>query len=110
MYCLGNCFAAPAPSRDFPRSKMSILSREPIVFGPISSLDASFSKDGHHALDEALGRLHTKPLSASELSGLRGHLDAGFQTENKYPFQLSMSIHGCDPHHCAVSYRLRLCS
>jgi len=83
VYCLGNCFAAPTSSRDFPRPKMSILSREPIVFGPISSLDASFSKDGHRALDEALGWLHTKPLSAGELSGPRGHLDAGFQTERK---------------------------
>jgi NADH:ubiquinone oxidoreductase subunit F (NADH-binding) len=62
---------------------MNALSREPIVFGPISSLDASSSKDGHRAFNEALGRPRNKLLSAGELSGLRGRGGAGFQTEKK---------------------------
>src|SRR5579862_520239 len=60
VYCLGNCFAAPASSSDVGRPKMSILSREPIVLGPIidgpiSSLAASTARGAYRALDQALG-------------------------------------------------------
>ena len=71
VYCLGNCFAAPASSRDFVRPKMRILSREPIVLGPIidgpiSSLAASTARGGYRALDQALGRPRAELVSAVE--------------------------------------------
>ena len=89
VYCLGNCFAAPASSRDFVRPKMRILSREPIALGPIidgpiSSLAASTARGGYRALEEALSRPPAELVSAVEVSGLRGRGGAGFPTGKKW--------------------------
>ncbi|MBZ5662763.1 MAG: hypothetical protein LAO08_20365 [Acidobacteriia bacterium] len=62
---------------------MKVLSREPIVFGPISSLDVSSSKGGYRTFDEALGRSRTELVSAGEISGLLGRSGAGFQIKRK---------------------------
>jgi NADH:ubiquinone oxidoreductase subunit F (NADH-binding) len=89
MYCLGNCFAAPASSSDVARPKIKTLSREPIVLGsiidgPISSFAASAAKGGYRALDQALGRPRAELVSAVELSDLRGRGGAGFPTGKKW--------------------------
>jgi NADH:ubiquinone oxidoreductase subunit F (NADH-binding) len=89
MYCLGNCFAAPASSSDIDRAKMRILSRAPIVLGPIidgpiSSLAASTARGGYRALDQALGWPPAELVSAVELSELRGRGGAGFPTGKKW--------------------------
>jgi NADH:ubiquinone oxidoreductase subunit F (NADH-binding) len=89
VYCLGNCFAAPASSGDAARPRMKILSREPIVLGPIidgpiSSLAASAARGGYRALEEALSRPPAELVSAVELSGLRGRGGAGFPTGKKW--------------------------
>jgi NADH:ubiquinone oxidoreductase subunit F (NADH-binding) len=88
-YCLGNCFAAPASSSDVDRPTMKILSREPIVLGPIAdgpvtSLAAFTAKGGYGALDQALARPRAELLSVVEHSGLRGRGGAGFSTGKKW--------------------------
>ena len=89
VYCLGNCFAAPASSSDIVRPRMKILSREPIVLGPIidgpiSSVSASAARGGYRALEKALSRPPAELISAVELSGLRGRGGAGFPTGKKW--------------------------
>jgi hypothetical protein len=89
MYCLGNCFAAPASSTDVAHPEMRILSREPIVLGriingPIASIAASAARGVYRALEKALSRSPAELVSAVELSGLRGRGGAGFPTGKKW--------------------------
>jgi len=68
---------------------MKILSRAPIILGPIidgpiSSLSASIKLRGYHALEEALRRLPVELIGAIELSELRGRGGAGFPTGRKW--------------------------
>jgi len=68
---------------------MKILSREPILLGPIidgpiSSLSASAARGGYRALEKALSRPPAELVSAVELSGLRGRGGAGFPTGKKW--------------------------
>jgi NADH:ubiquinone oxidoreductase subunit F (NADH-binding) len=89
VYCLGNCFAAPASSKDVARPQIRGLSREPIVLGPIidgpiSSLDASTARGGYSALEKALAQTRADLLHAVELSDLRGRGGAGFPTGKKW--------------------------
>jgi len=89
IYCLGNCFAAPASSKDVARPKIKVLSRAPIVLGPIidgpiASLAASTVRGGYRALDQALGRPRAELVSTVELSELRGRGGAGFPTGKKW--------------------------
>jgi NADH:ubiquinone oxidoreductase subunit F (NADH-binding) len=89
IYCLGNCFAAPASSTDVARPELRVFSREaivlgPIIDGPIASLAASTGRGGYRALDQALGRPQAELLNEVELSRLRGRGGAGFPTGKKW--------------------------
>ena len=89
VYCLGNCYAAPASSRDLGRPRMKILSNEPVVLGPIiegpiSSLAAYTAVGGYSALVQALDRAPTDVVGEVEHSGLRGRGGAGFPTGKKW--------------------------
>ena len=89
VYCLGNCFMSPASSSDVGRPRMRILSREPIILGPIidgpiSSVAAFTAKGGYRVLEKALTRPRAELVGAVELSELRGRGGAGFSTGKKW--------------------------
>jgi hypothetical protein len=77
VYCLGNCFVAPAASSDAFRPKMESHSRESIalgviVDGPCRSLAAYSARGGYQTLEQALDQPRDELLETIELSGLRG--------------------------------------
>jgi NADH:ubiquinone oxidoreductase subunit F (NADH-binding) len=89
IYCLGQCFAAPAVARGRTRPHVVIRSREPIVLGRLAqgrtiTLAAYREKGGCVALEKALRRSPEEIIEAVELSGLRGRGGAGFPTGRKW--------------------------
>jgi NADH:ubiquinone oxidoreductase subunit F (NADH-binding) len=89
VYCLGQCFAAPAVAVGRARPRVAIRSREGIVLsrlvsGNARTLKAYTALGGYRALEKALTLAPEQIMQAVELSGLRGRGGAGFSTGRKW--------------------------
>ena len=89
VYCLGECFAAPAKGQTHPRPPVKIFSRHGIVLGRVAvggarSLSAYRALGGYAALAHALTNPPAQVLDAVDASGLRGRGGAGFPTGRKW--------------------------
>ncbi len=85
VYCLGECFAAPAKGQTHPRPPVQVFSRHGIVLGRVAaggarSLAAYVQQGGYAALAAALQDPPEKILAAVDASGLRGRGGAGYPT------------------------------
>ena len=89
VYCLGECFAAPAKGQKHPRPPVKITSRHGIVLGRIAAggarnLAAYQKLGGYAALAQALAQPPEQILAAVDASALRGRGGAGFPTGRKW--------------------------
>ena len=89
VYCLGECFAAPAKGQTHPRPPVKVFSRQGIVLGRIAAGGARKLADyvkqgGYAALAKALENPPEQVLAAVEASALRGRGGAGFPAGRKW--------------------------
>src|SRR5262245_34047770 len=93
VYCLGECFAAPAKGQTNPRPPVKIFSRHGIVLPRIANGRARTLADygDYAALAKALQHPPEQVLAAVEASGLRGRGGAGFPAGRKWRAVASQS-------------------
>ncbi len=89
VYCLGECFAAPAKGQTHPRPPVKVFSKHGIVLGRIAAggartLAAYEKLGGYAALRKALEGTPDQVLAAVEASQLRGRGGAGFPAGRKW--------------------------
>jgi NADH:ubiquinone oxidoreductase subunit F (NADH-binding) len=89
VYCLGQCFAAPALCDDGVRPRVEVRSREGIVLarlaaGGARTLGHYTARGGGRALPLALSRPREEVINAIETSGLRGRGGAAFPAGRKW--------------------------
>jgi NADH:ubiquinone oxidoreductase subunit F (NADH-binding) len=89
VYCLGQCFTAPATARGRNQPHVEIHSREAIVLGRLAqgrtvTLDSYTARGGYVALEKALRLSPEEIIEAIEISGLRGRGGAGFPAGRKW--------------------------
>lgn len=89
IYCLGQCYLAPAVADEDARPRVEVSAHQAIVLervagGPVRSLAAYTAHGGYTALDRALCRPPAETLQAVDVSGLRGRGGAGFPTGRKW--------------------------
>ena len=89
VYCLGECFAAPAKGQFDRRPPVRVCSREGIVLGRVAkggvrSLAAFAAQGGYAAVAKALASPPEQVLAAVNASGRRGRGGAGFPTGRKW--------------------------
>jgi NADH:ubiquinone oxidoreductase subunit F (NADH-binding) len=89
VYCLGECFAAPAKGQTHPRPPVKVFSKHGIVLGRIAAggartLAAYQKLGGYAALRKALAGTPEQVLAAVEASQLRGRGGAGFPAGRKW--------------------------
>ncbi|MEQ1858919.1 MAG: NADH-ubiquinone oxidoreductase-F iron-sulfur binding region domain-containing protein [Chthoniobacteraceae bacterium] len=86
VYCLGECFAAPAKGQTHPRPPVKVFSREGIVLGRVAAGGArTLAEYGDYAaLRKARASSPEQALAAVEASQLRGRGGAGFPAGRKW--------------------------
>ncbi len=86
VYCLGECFAAPAKGQTQPRPPVKVFSRHGIVLDRLARGSARLLADygDYAALAKALQQTPEQVLAAVEASGLRGRGGAGFPAGRKW--------------------------
>jgi NADH:ubiquinone oxidoreductase subunit F (NADH-binding) len=89
VYCLGQCFAAPASGRDDVRPRVETTVRDPIVLervagGGAGTLEAYRTAGGFVAFEQALAAPPASLVAEIEASQLRGRGGAGFPAGRKW--------------------------
>ena len=96
IYCVGQCFAAPAVAVEHARPYMEVRARHGVVLGrlirgPTRTLQSYASSGGYKALEQALDLSPGEIVETIEDSGLRGRGGAGFPTGRKWRSLLAQS-------------------
>ena len=89
VYCLGECFAAPAKGQNNPRPPVKVTASESVVLsrlanGNARTIKAYREQGGYTALAKVLTGSPEDVLEAVKVSGLRGRGGAGFPTGIKW--------------------------